>query len=388
MPAEEIEHAIANLGLLKAVAPCFLVCHFDPRSKHGLKELYGYRVLCEQTGADAVLEIVVESIEKYQAELQRLAELVKQSGIRLSAIAVVPVGDLKSVLPGGPRPPAPPLDDLYAAARVAFPGIRLGGGMFSFFTELNRKRVPVKNLDFVHNTTCPIVHAADDRSVMETLEALPYQVTTARSFIGKTPYRIGPSGIGCRDNPHGATWTPNPDNLRVCLTKLEPRQRGLFAAAWTLGYIAAFARTGIEAISMGAPSGPLGYIHRKGDHTQPWFDQIAGPAVFPAYHVISGLTRGTGRKLVNATSSDSQKVQCLAYKGRGGTTLWIANLTAEKQSVNLGGLNGAVHVGMLDESSFVQATTDPHGFQKSWKVLKGARVDLGAYAVAFLSIAG
>jgi len=36
--------------------------------------------------------------------------------------------------------------------------------------------MPVSRLDFVHNTTCPIVHAADDRSVMETLEALPQQL--------------------------------------------------------------------------------------------------------------------------------------------------------------------------------------------------------------------
>ncbi len=226
--------------------------------------------------------------------------------------------------------------------REAFPGIRLGGGMFSFFTELNRKHPPAKLLDFVVNTTCPIVHAADDRSVMETLEALPYQVSTARSFIGKTAYRIGPSGIGCRDNPHGATWTPNPDNVRVCLTKLEPRQRGLFAAAWTLGYIATFARTGIEAIAMGAPTGPLGIIYRKADHKQPWYDQLSGPAVFPAYHVISGLTRGAGQKLVDSVSSDSAKVQSLAYKGKGGTTLWLANLTAENQSVKLSGAKGAL----------------------------------------------
>ncbi|MEK6211704.1 MAG: hypothetical protein AABM64_15270 [Pseudomonadota bacterium] len=385
MPAEEIEHAIKQLGLLKIAAPRFLACHFDPRQKHGLKELYGYRVLCEQTGADAVLEIVVESVDGYKKELQRLADMVKQSGLKLAAIEVVPVGDLKSVLPGGPRPPAPPLEDLYAAARAAFPGIKLGGGMFSFFTELNRKRVPPQRLDFVHNTTCPIVHAADDRSVMETLEALPYQVTTARSFIGKTPYRIGPSGIGCRDNPHGATWTPNPDNVRVCLTKLEPRQRGLFGAAWTLGYIATFARTGIEAISMGAPTGPLGIIYRKAEHKQPWYDGLSGPAVFPVYHVISGLTRGAGQKLVAATSSDNQKVECLAYRGKGGTTLWLANLTAGEQKVQIAGAKGAVFGSMLDEESFVGATTDPRSFQKSWKPIEDT-LTLKPYAVAILSI--
>ena len=308
VPAEEIEHAIAQLGLLKLAAPRYLVCQIDPRRKHGLQELYGYRVLSEETGAEVALEAIVESVDEIRSELKQLADKVRQSGIKLASIAVVPVGDLKSVLPGGPRPTAPKLENLYAAAREAFPGIRLGGGMFSFFTELNRKHPPAKLLDFIVNTTCPIVHAADDRSVMETLEALPYQVNTARSFIGRTAYRIGPSGIGCRDNPHGATWTPNPDNVRVCLTKLEPRQRGLFAAAWTLGYIATFVRTGVEAIAMGAPTGPLGIIYRKAENQQRWYDQLSGPAVFPAFHVISGLARGAGQKLVDAESSDSAKV--------------------------------------------------------------------------------
>ena len=220
-------HRSPRSSACKHVAPRFLQCHFDPRSGHGIAQLYGYRVLCEQTGAQCLLEIVVESLDDFAGELKRLAGLVSQSGLKLAGIAVCPVGDLKSVLPGGPRPPAPPLEALYSAARDAFPGVRLGGGMFSFFTELNRKRPPADQLEFVMNTTCPIVHAADDRSVMETLEALPYQVITARSFIDKTPYRVGPSSIACRDNPHGKTFTPNPDNERVCLSKMDPRQRGL-----------------------------------------------------------------------------------------------------------------------------------------------------------------
>ncbi len=387
VPAEEIAHTVAQLDLLKLAAPRFLICHIDARKQHGLKELYGYRVLSEATGADVTLEAVIESVDAFHGELQRLAALVRQSGIKLSSIAVVPAGDLKSVLPGGPRPPAPELKALYAAARETFPGLRLGGGMFSFFTELNRKHPPASELDFVVNTTCPIVHAADDRSVMETLEALPYQVTTARGFIGKTGYRIGPSGIGCRDNPHGATWTPNPDNVRVCLTKLDPRQRGLFAAAWSLGYIATFARTSVEAVALGAPTGPLGIIYRKDEHAQPWFDQLTGPAVFPVFHVVSGLTRGAGRKLVAAQSADPAKVQCLAYKGNGGTTLWLANLTADSQAVKLSGVNGALSGTMLDEDSFVTATTNPRGFQQTWKNMS-ASLTLKAYAVAIVSIDG
>jgi hypothetical protein len=293
------------------------------------------------------------------------------------------------VLPGGARPPAPPLEALYAAARDAFPGVKLGGGMFSFFTELNRKRPPTQRLDFVMNTTCPIVHAADDRSVMETLEALPFQVSTARTYLGRCAYRVGPSAIGCRDNPHGATFTPNPDNLRVCLAKMDPRMRGLFGAAWTLGYIATFARTGIDALTIGAPTGPLGIIHRKADHAQPYYDELAAPAVYPLFHVISGITRGAGAKLVDAASSDSQKVQCLAYRAKDGTTLWMANLTAETQKVRIaagqGAAIGAMIGALLDEHSFEVATAHPVQFQKSWQPM-GDQVTLEPYAVAIVAV--
>ena len=115
----------------------------------------------------------------------------------------------------------------------------LGGGMLSFFTELNRKPVPKGVFDFITHTVCPIVHAADDISVMETLESLPSIIASTRNMIGKdTPYLLGPSSIPCRDNPYGAVVSPNPNNARVCLADMDPRQRGLFAAAWNVGLLA------------------------------------------------------------------------------------------------------------------------------------------------------
>ena len=67
-------------------------------------------------------------------------------------------------------PPPPPATRPAAAARKAFPGVTLGGGMLSYFTELNRKPAPRGVFDFITHTACPIVHAADDLSVMETLD--------------------------------------------------------------------------------------------------------------------------------------------------------------------------------------------------------------------------
>jgi hypothetical protein len=386
VPATEIAHALRNLDLLKLAAPKTLVCHFDPRENPGKQALYGYRVLCEQTDAQCMLEIVVDSVDEYAQELRDVARLVTESGLKPASVAVVPVGDLKSVLPGGERPPAPPLEALYGAARTAFPGIAIGGGMFSFFTELNRKRPPAQLLDFVTNTTCPIVHAADDRSVMETHEALPYQIATARTYLGKTPHRVGPSAIGCRDNPHGKTFTPNQDNARICLVRMDPRQRGLFGAAWTLGYLATLAPTGVEALSIGAATGPLGVIYRKDDYTQPWFDAVGEPAVYPAFHVIAGLTRAAGAKLVSVECSDNRALRALAYKAKGATLLWIANATAQPQVVTVEHSGGAMVGTTLDEDSFEQAARDPRAFQQSYREMAGNRVELGPYGVAMMCV--
>lgn len=386
MPAEEITAATGALELLKGLAPRLLICQFDPRAQHGRRELDAYKALCAATGARCELEIVVASVDAFEPVLQHIAALVLDAALPLDSVALCPVGDLKGVLPGSARPPAPPLDALYRAARAAFPGIRLGGGMFSFFTELNRKRPPAELLDFVHNVTCPIAHAADDRSVMETHETLPYQVATARGFIGKTAYRIGPSSIGCRDNPYGQTTTPNPDNQRICLARSDPRQRGLFGAAWTLGYVASLAPTGVEAVSLSAPTGPLGLIHRRGEAALPYYDALAGTAVYPAYHVVAGLTRAAGAPLVAAMSSDSASVRCLAYRAPGATLLWLANMTAQARQVHVNHAGARPFGIVLDEASFERATTAPAAFQADVRVLDLHKLELGAFAVALVCV--
>ena len=73
--------------------------------------------------------------------------------------------------------------------------------MFSYFTELNRKRPPAELLDFVGHTTCPLVHAGDDLSLTEGLEALPYIFGRTRAFAGGKPYWLFPTAIAMRAQP-------------------------------------------------------------------------------------------------------------------------------------------------------------------------------------------
>ena len=381
VPAEEAGPALANLTLLRRLAPKWLACQVDLRQGHGRKELDLYRRLGEETGAEIVLEIVTTGSMTPAEDLGPLAVSAATAGLKPAAIAVFPAQDLKSVLPGSPWPKMPTFAELYAAARQAFPGVRLGGGMATYFTELNRKRPPAGLLDYVTNTTCPNVHAADDRSVMETLETLPYQIRSTRAFMGTLPYRIGPSQLACRENPYGSATAPNPDNARVCLSRIDPRQRGLFNAAWTLAYVATFARDGIEAIALGAPTGPFGHIYRKTDFAQPYFDTAGGTPVYPAFHVLAGLAPLSGKPLVEAEVSDKRAIDALAVRDGNATVLWIANKTPERRGVTLPAKAGG-RVTPIDAESFARLTASADFLETAKRDLAGGALSLDAYAVA------
>ena len=54
-------------------------------------------------------------------------------------------------------------------------------------------------------TTSALVHAGDDRSITEGLEALPHIALSVRRFIADKPYAVrAESAIGMRDSPYGA----------------------------------------------------------------------------------------------------------------------------------------------------------------------------------------
>jgi hypothetical protein len=217
---------------------------------------------------------------------------------------------------------------------------------------------------------------------METLEALPYVIRSTRAMIAGKPYHVGPSSIACRENPYGAGVADNPDNGRVCLTDMDPRQRGLFGAAWTLGYVAAFSAGGVACLTMGGATGPSGIIYRKANHVQQWFDD-ADAKVYPAYHVMAGLATARGSKLVAAKSADPSMIAVLGHRSGRGTVLWLANLTGSERAVKVSGIEGPAKLHVLDEAAFSAATRDANWLAKGGKALnKLAGIELGPYAVA------
>ena len=378
---EDIDGARTAREALASLAPVYLILHHDPRAGHSAETLARMLDVARDLRAAPWLEAVIVAADDAgaAAELAALAHATRALGDPFGTVLVSPAPDLKSTLPGSPWPAAPDAAALHAAARAAFPDARIGGGMFSYFTELNRKRPPTAGLDLVSFTTSPLVHAGDDLSVMETREAHGAVAASVSRIAGDTPWAVGPSAIGMRDNPYGASAKDNPRNVRQAMNRNDPRQRGLLGAAWALGYFADFAAGGASAVALGGTVGPFGAVAAATDDPQPWFDAHGG--VYPVFHVLRGLARLEGATMRDLGLPAAGPACGLAAETGAGVECWIAATGPEPVTV---AAPAGAHVAVLDAATFAEAAAAPD-FMDRITAIDGP-LQLDGFAVARLLI--
>ncbi len=314
---ERVADRVAELGA------SFLIARIDLSDHRPGERLRTLHALAERLKTPLALEVVIPGVSP-EVELAPVVAAIEAVKPDLDSILVVPARDLKSrpadAVPEGEASPAA----ILATARKLLPGFRIGGGMALPFPELNRNRPPA-GIDFVTHATQATMHDADDLAVMETLEALPDIIRSTRAFAGDVPYRLGPATIGMPASASASSPAANPRGGRVCMAGDEPRQRGLFAAAFALGYAAIAARDGIDALTFASPSGPFGL-----------FDAVTGTAR-PIALVIAGLARLASLPRIDARVSGPRRIAALAAAAPEGAVLWLANLGGEATTVRVEG---------------------------------------------------
>nr|WP_194246407.1 hypothetical protein [Martelella limonii] len=312
LTANDALRLAANRGDFDIVSPQRLLCHVDATAEPAGPQIAAFAALqavLPQPFYDIELICRFDGDESPAHELAAHAAAVAASGLAPSSVFVCPSVDRQSTPPGSKWPPCPPLDEIHAAAAEVFPDIARGGGMASFFPELNRKRPPLQHLDFVTHGLSPIVHAADDVSVLETLETVPHIARSARAIIGDRAYRIGPATIAMRQNPYGARTIPNPNWGRVCMADQDPRHFAAFGAAYALGLATALAPFDVAVWTPAALYGPRGLFRDDGMPS-------------PLAWVLQALARCAGKKVATAAIKDG--LARLAFEGGHEYT---ANLT-------------------------------------------------------------
>jgi hypothetical protein len=279
---------------------------------------------------------------------------------------------------------------LAAAGLAAVPVI---SGTNVYFNELNRHRIPPGPADGLAWSVNPQIHAFDDLSLMENLQAQPDTLATARFFAPGTPCYVTPVTLRPRFNAVAVTDQEFPAGALPW--QVDVRQPSLFGAAWTLGSVAALTAAGADGLTYYDTQGPAGVVESAAG--SPWPAEFFSrpDTAYPLAVVLADACGLAGRPVRPLHGLDPAVLAGFAAGGTDGgpgLTILLANLTAQTRQarVTMSGRAAAARARVLDEHTFAAAAADLAGFLASrteLPVTEGAvTLTLHPYATARLDV--
>jgi len=325
------------------------------------------------------LEIVVPATGNPETSIASVATECKKASLAVARVLALPENYLRSYQPAGPWPVGPAPQDLLEYVRRSFPETEIGSGVLTYFTELNRCRPPAVSCDYIGHAVTAITHAADDCSVIECLEGLSDVYRSAGVLAGERDYRLGLVAIGMRSNPYGSGVMENNLQNRIAMAGADPRQRGLFAAAWAVGAVAATEGHKVSSLALSALVGPFGAIHRRETWAQPGYQESRTEMVYPIFHVLRfmSLMGGTPRLLMRSARNG---IVGVASQDHSSIRLIIANLGTDVSPVRL---PHDAEIRSLNADTFLSAIHDSQWLDTS-EADRGSNVEVLPLGVAFI----
>lgn len=239
---------------------------------------------------------------------------------------------------------------------------QIGAGTNAFFAELNREHPPVQAIDMACYSVNPQVHAFDNASLVETLEAQGTTVSSARTFIGELPLAVTPVTLKPRFNPNATGSEPVRGDTELP-PQVDSRQMSLFGAGWTLGSLKHLSENGADSLTYYETSGRLGVMEREEGSSLPELFQSLPSSVFPMYHVFADFGEFAGGEVIPSVSSNPLQVEgiCL-LKGRKRRVM-LAGFCNDSVQIVVRGLGRRVEIRYLDEANAAQAMSQPEAFR-------------------------
>ena len=265
-------------------------------------------------------------------------------------------------------------------------GAKIGAGTNAYFTELNRNRPSAERLDLICYSINPQVHAFDNSSLTETLEAQAITVESAQQFSAGLLLAVTPITFLPRFNPNAAAPESDPKAGELP-AQVDVRQMSLYGAGWTLGSLKYLSQSGVYSTTYYETSGWRGVMETEdGSQLPEQFQSIPG-AVFPLYHVLADVGDFAGGEIMLSASSNPLALEGIAIKKGGQRRIILANLSLSPLEVEVKNLAENVLVRHLNETNIQSAKRNPEGFRaelgQRLSTFNGdLTLDLDSYAIA------
>ena len=292
----------------------------------------------------------------HERELERLSSLLEKVPI---ARILVALAGAQTATPQETTPPE--LVDLVRRRLGRGP---VAGGTDMYFCELNRTRPRVEAMDAIFYTITPQIHAFDDVSLVETLEAQAETVLTATAFADGKPVVVSPVTLRRRSNVHATADETGPAE-RTLPDPVDPRQLSLLGAAWTTGSAKYLGEAGAASVTYFETTGWRGVLERESGSPEPELFPSRPGEVFPLYHVLRDLGELKGAELLKCETTDPLAAVGLAVRHGSGTSLLVANVTPDHRELRLEGLERPAEARRLNERTAGQAAASPDEFRRA-----------------------
>ncbi len=358
-PPDRYSHYLPDIGLvfannltpsaaelLQALHLSHIRINIEADHRSLVKEMESAASTCKHLGFPA--ELALYLTPNYIEELEMVKQVLRTSQIPVRRFLIYRK-DLKVT----------PLETIAAACTTLLsyaPAAQIGSGTDSYFVEINRNHPDNRLLDLLCYSANPQVHTTDNEAVMENLPGLAETLRTASLFQGRAHLAVTPITLYPRKNPAQPGKAGGAD----------PRQKGLFCAAWTLGSLMYCIEGGAASLTYFKTSGPEGIMPENGN------------SVYPVYHLFASVTEMAGAAAQSCACNDYSRIACIVlYKGIS-MQLLIANLTDSHQQVTAFDLPANIYLTNLDETTFDEATR----FPQLWRCKKGElRISTGPFHV-------
>ncbi len=231
--------------------------------------------------------------------------------------------------------------------RAANLGLAPGGGSRAYFTQLNRaEHLPLRRLAFAGYSINPQVHAFDNTTLVESLPVQALTAQNARAIVGDLPLCIGPVTL----KPRFQATATGPDGPPF---DVDPRQKSLFCAGWTVGSLRHLASAGAATLTYYETAGPRGVM------------EAGGGLPYPVYHVFADVGEFAGAEVLPVNTSEPLSVEALALRDANRTRVLVASFSDEPQRVVLRAPPfAAASLRFLDETTARQACEDRQAFRR------------------------